>query len=772
MFCIPKYFKKSWQYIFNMDNQQKMIKYIEKNSIYLNPNELFNNNYLIESTPLTPLSYSCYYKLDLVAIKIIEIYGNKCNIQYVDGVKKTIFYYAIINNLKNVVEKMIDKFGYDIIEFNNYDNFNEYIDMFIFITLKYGNKFNLKSLDNVDCNGNTILMWVCSKLLDEFAIYLIDIFGEKCNIEHVNKYGKCALGIAIDNKLDNVIKKILNKFEINKIINYNFNYDVNMILYLVNNYNKLLIIDNLDNNNNTMLIWSCIKSHDNLAIKLIDIFGEKCNITQENLQGDTALKCAINYKLENVAIKLLNTFGEKCYIDLDIISNNGPLKLAIKNKLENVAIKILNLCHNKYKIDKNILIDCCYNGLENFICEFIEQHYKSWNNYYIDIFINKTLEYCIVNKLESIAIKILQIINKLFNSDQINMINTNLLINSLENKLVNFANEFINIIVSRYNNDKICTIYIGGINCAINNNLDTVSKKILMTFDTICKNIDDLKNFYYIGFISACDKKNISISDLIINKIVIHLNLKINNSFYNELLIYSIISKLEDISIKILDIFDNRCMIYKFNSNNQNLFSLAIENKLENLAIHMMKKYRNKCNPEQINIRNNTPLIIACINKLKNVIIQMIETYGNRCKPEQINIDGNTALITACINNENSIINLNKCNDICLLLIEKFGNKLNFNNKNNENKTALDYSIKYNLYDVTTKLKTLHIKKAFNCENEKCIICMDGLKDTCVLLTSCGHSCFCNDCVVKLTKCSICNIPILDKYEIPVRISK
>lgn len=340
MFCISKYFKKSWHSIFNMKNQQEMIKYIEKNVINLNPNEILE----FPINCFTPLMYTCYYKLDLVAIKILEIYSNKCNIHHEDGHKKTIFYYAIRNNLNNVTEKMIDIYGYDIINFNN---FNEYIYMFMILVKKYGNKCNI---DNLDSNNNTILMWACDKLLSEFAIYLIETFGIKCNIEQVNKDNKNALNIAINNRLYDVIKKILTSFTIVKILGHNYNNNINTIVYLIDNYSNFFDIGVLDINNNTILMWACIKKQDNIAIKLIDKYGYKCNIEKVNKDSKNALDIAIIYNLENVAIKLIDTFGEKCILNINNMSDNSPIYLAINNKLEKVAIKLLYFYYKKQYI--------------------------------------------------------------------------------------------------------------------------------------------------------------------------------------------------------------------------------------------------------------------------------------------------------------------------------------------------------------------------------------------------------------------------------------
>jgi len=732
---MPKY-NKTWESIFNTYSQQKMIKYIEKNSIYLNPNEIIMN-----TQHFTPLMYACYYNFDLVAEKILEIYGDKCDIYYKDKCKNDIFYYAMRNKLENVIVKLVNIFGYKII---NLHYFTDNLETLLFVIHRYGINCNI---DNIDSNNNTILMQTCIYKNDILAIKLIEIFGKKCDINHKNYQGNTVFNIAISNKLENVIRKIIDSFGIKNIMNCHNNYNQDTVTYLIEN--NLLNIENI-NNDSTLLMWACDNNYDILAIKMIDKYGIECNVGYINKKGKTVFDIAISNKLENVAIKLLNTFKKEYEYEYN--------------------------CDNKIQYYSSILIDCCKNVMENFIINFIKEFYdKSWNKLIIDIFINKTIIFCLNKNLESIAINILKLINNLFNIEQFNMIDDRLLVKSIENKSLLFTTEIINLINIKFDNSKLSSNYTNGLIYAINNNLYFISIKIIENFSKkFSNNYEELKKFYYIGFICGCDNKFEKILHNIISLIWIHFKFEIDNTFYNELLAYSITNKLENISMSLLNIFGNKCIIDKLNKYNQNTLYLAINNQLINLAKLLINKYTDKCIPEQIDINNNTSFIIACKYKFINIIQMMIEKFADKCKPDQISNDGNTALIWGCrftdnFDNDNNIINIHISDSISLLLIEKFGNKLNFNIKNNNNKSALDYAIEYNLYSVIKILKTKIIKRPFNCENEKCIMCMDELISTCVLLTGCGHSCYCNECAIDLTNCLICNKPIVDKYEIPIK---
>ena len=74
---------------------------------------------------------------------------------------------------------------------------------------------------------------------------------------------------------------------------------------------------------------------------------------------------------------------------------------------------------------------------------------------------------------------------------------------------------------------------------------------------------------------------------------------------------------------------------------------ITCSTNLENVCIKMIDVFGKNCRPEHIHTNGNTALIIACFNKLENVALKLINTFGDNCKPDQISNSGNTALSLA-----------------------------------------------------------------------------------------------------------------------------
>jgi ankyrin repeat protein len=153
----------------------------------------------------------------------------------------------------------------------------------------------------------------------------------------------------------------------------------------------------------------------------------------------------------------------------------------------------------------------------------------------------------------------------------------------------------------------------------------------------------------------------------------------------------------------------------------------AIFNNFENIAIKIIDKFDDNCLPNHINNYGNTALICACVSKLKNVAEKLLDKFKDNCLLEQKNKYDKTALYYAKINKLISVVN--KINDL---------------KKNN-----------------------IKINKAYNYDDENCIICLGVLNDKCIMLINCGHSCYCRDCSLTITKCAICNENINNRFEIP-----
>jgi ankyrin repeat protein len=223
-----------------------------------------------------------------VYIKLIDNFGDKINLDYVNSDGNTLLMNAYANFSGDIASKLIDKFG-ELCkpDFVNKDGYTALImgcqnapEYEVFEILKFGEKCKP---EQVNINGQTALIAACSKTSFKMASYLIDTFGEKCKPDQVDNYGGTALIYICQNSF----------YRINDVA-----------LKLIDTFGKKCKPDQVDSDGNTALHHAINQRENDIAIKLIDTFGMKCNPEQVNKDGKTALDCAIKNKMDDVVSKL------------------------------------------------------------------------------------------------------------------------------------------------------------------------------------------------------------------------------------------------------------------------------------------------------------------------------------------------------------------------------------------------------------------------------------------------------------------------------------
>ena len=189
--------------------------------------------------------------------------------------------------------------------------------------------------EQVNCEGNTALIYACMNNMEDVAIKLIDTFGEKCIPEQVNRKGHTALSLTCalystsvsslihKNGMPTVVNKLLNFFEHNEsIANTAF----------IPSYTLVNAIEN---------------RMEDVAIKLINVFPSKCKIM--DVFQDSALLLACKYKMNRLANIIIDVYEDSLleYEDITVLQCSieremTALRHACENKMEDVAIKLMD----------------------------------------------------------------------------------------------------------------------------------------------------------------------------------------------------------------------------------------------------------------------------------------------------------------------------------------------------------------------------------------------------------------------------------------------
>jgi ankyrin repeat protein len=489
--------------------------------------------------------------------------------------------------------------------------------------------------------------------------------------------------------------------------------------------------EKFNKNRNTALIIACLNKLDNVAIKIIEMYGEKC-LPEYITQFDNTALIISNYcKLENVSNKLIDTFGIKCLPGQINKTGNTALIYAIKQNLKSVSEKLIdkfeyNVTPCKLSDDnKTVFQIACENNMQNTAIKLLQKFGMDCNSDHIDNTGFTLLEIAIKNRLENVAIEIIDLNINIFcstNAEKIKNVLNIFCDNYMEISLIYFINRFVSIPESKF--------------------IEIFGKDL---------------------FLLACKNKLKDVMLILIDLIGDNSLLYYKEKYKCELLLFAYQSEFEDIIIKLMDKFPNEtfAVLQTLNFSIYNTaLNYTLNKNMKKLSMKLINSYGISCKPNLCTIANYTPLMLSIFNNYEIIADNLIEQFGDKCNLDQFDINNkNTALLLACKMNYKNII---------IKLINKFGDKCLLTHKNREG-FDLIYYIRNNssLMDIEEKLTKKIVKKAYNYDDDKCIICMGELEDKCIMITPCGHSCYCNDCSIIVGKCSICNSNIIDRFEIP-----
>jgi ankyrin repeat protein len=307
---------------------------------------------------------------NFVALKLIDKYGKKKGyLEQINDNNDTALLLACKNNIPEVALKLI--------------SMGEIINP---------GQVNKKS--DKDQGGNTALIWACSNNMEEVALKLIENFGEKTNPENVNTYGYTALQYTIINKNLEVALKLISMGEIINPGQVNKKSDK-------------------DQGGNTALIWACSNNMEEVALKLIENFGEKTNPENVNTYGYTALQYTIINKNLEVALKLIEKFGEKTNPQSVNVNNDTALILAIKNNMPEVALKLIEKFGEKTKPQLvnggyTVLILAIKNEMSEVALKLIEKFGEKTKPQLVNTDGNTALLLAIKNEMSEVALKLIE----------------------------------------------------------------------------------------------------------------------------------------------------------------------------------------------------------------------------------------------------------------------------------------------------------------------------------------------------------------------------
>ena len=173
------------------------------------------------------------------------------------------------------------------------------------------------NINQVDENGNTVIMRCLYHGHHEILEFLIKNFKDSININQVNNVGETPLINEVVNTPEDMdqerdsdysdgLKIIINNFkdsidnnQANEAVMYacSFGY-INLVKYLIENFKDSININQINKYGNNALMLACDSDYPNLDLVkyLIENFGETIDINQVNKDGNTALMLACNFK--------------------------------------------------------------------------------------------------------------------------------------------------------------------------------------------------------------------------------------------------------------------------------------------------------------------------------------------------------------------------------------------------------------------------------------------------------------------------------------------
>lgn len=364
------------------------IGYIDDNGRTLLMNVCLDTSFC--DTEYLNIKKKCIYYL-------LDNYGMKCKLCQIDKYGENIMHIAYNNGCMYLCDILIDKyFDYiDVTYKNNMDlsyfklslpnnsleknikllsqyTINEINDRNILLLLAKKAKedellYLIKThknnliVDKKDSNDDSIFMWACYNKMEKVPLELLNIYGLKCKLNLINKFGYSALMYCVETGKDNVIFELLSKYKTECLYKYNKNinliskiidkkcmksasiiFDVYSEQYFKNIAFDLLSLNNIYNNEFKEIkdrIINIVKNSNNP------------NILKNTVAGNLLSKLA--YKKNEPALKQFIDLGLDLF-DKDISGRTMLWHIIDNNLLETVKyvkdkLKFINICNLNIK---------------------------------------------------------------------------------------------------------------------------------------------------------------------------------------------------------------------------------------------------------------------------------------------------------------------------------------------------------------------------------------------------------------------------------------
>jgi hypothetical protein len=219
----------------------------------------------------------------------------------------------------------------------------------------------------VDSAGWNLLFWYCRNGYTNYAVKLIEKFGEDSGIDHIDPNGDTFLMLACR----------VNKYKMNR---------EELPLFFINNFPHKCNPSHVNNNGLTALMLSCYESSINVANKLIDTFGMDCAPQTVDKNGNTVLMLSCDERLIDISNKLITTFGLECVPQMVNKDGNTALMLSIIRKADKITHMLVNtfgLNCNPMQISNacyTALIIAIFNDIHNANIDLLIQKFGVHNN--------------------------------------------------------------------------------------------------------------------------------------------------------------------------------------------------------------------------------------------------------------------------------------------------------------------------------------------------------------------------------------------------------
>lgn len=219
---------------------------------------------------------------------------------------------------------------------------------------------------------------ICNDMCEDNVLSFLNKHGKECELNKNNRKGTLLILALLDSRI-NVVKKIIdihkNNYNPHKQYDYE-NEKANCRPGCANQWNP------------TSLFYMCKNNEFMIANILIDAFGSECDpgFVNSYQNGFTALMWACFHKKEKFAMKLLNNFGNNCNINQVSRNMHSAMEYAQEGNLQKVIEKINELNgikkYRHYEKDSmpfEIFCDCIQCELKNMKAEKLLYKYIGVN---------------------------------------------------------------------------------------------------------------------------------------------------------------------------------------------------------------------------------------------------------------------------------------------------------------------------------------------------------------------------------------------------------